>query len=200
MYIEYEHGESPSLTLKVNEPKLLNFWYQSISVPAMSAVWKLDAEKGQVWHEELYRRVISKVNSGAEITSSDFRSARDNFRLWVDSHSDGGHAMRHEPLNRIAKLSTQISALLLVPDVLCLNCEDIEPAFVFAGTPTGSFNWYACYRHINTALDKTAGEMYPELSGCYMCQPDDYILTGAIRKYARCKPGMCECMPCRRVL
>jgi hypothetical protein len=221
MYLQQSVGNRPYLNFRIDEPDLLHYWFVRFPVSAMCEVYKLDYAKGEEWQNH-FRDFIVETNCGnpgpTDLTTGRARGGvvpehnRDRseqlFEKWMHSSEDS-ELFKTVKLSAIKAIAGIISAVTLIEDVYCFECEETEPAFIYLTSSvnfSGNPRFHSDYPMLGAMLDKPlfgycgeegqpSGE--PEMASCHICRPGDSFITENMASLARRKFSQCKCAPCR---
>ena len=209
MYLRDSGIFRPALDIRLNEPELLRTWFINLPFGAMIHQWKLSRDLGLTWYQHFNERILApnygncRVQSnvqlaGGQVNSQSLAAMHRKWEEWMDSSENPAlfGSVKLKTFYNIHKLG----GLLLGPDVYCCGCDSAEPLWLYQGTEVAYSEVHPTYKSmINKALAEGLFGESPEVSECPTCALGMYI-TPSYARYARCRPGMCECMPCRRSL
>ena len=211
MYLREGRGFRPHLDLRLDEPTLLRTWFQNLPVGLMNQNWGLNSTLSEVWRQHFAERILQpnyaqgRIGPNGQLTGGQVAAPSLNATIrkwddWMESSSDPS-LFESVKLKQFNVHGDPLGALLLAPDVYCLGCDELEPAWLYSGDQSTYSNVHEHYRTMLTGLlNHGLFGYHPELSECPQCHPDTRYTTPSYAGYARRKPGMCECMPCRRSL
>lgn len=211
MYLREGRGFRPHLDLRLDEPTLLRKWFQNLPIPLMNRNWGLNDALGETWRTHFNERILAPnyqggriqpngTLSGGTVAGPSLSATARKWDDWMESSSDPS-LFESVKLEEFGQYGDPLGGLLLAPDVYCFECDELEPAWLYSGDQRLYSNVHENYRTMITGLlNHGLFGYHPELSKCPKCHPDTRFITPSFAGYARRKPGMCECMPCRRSL
>lgn len=202
----------PCLAVRLDEPMLLRTWFLNLSIGKMNRLWKLNVELSSDWYGHFQDRILSPNYNDGTVSISGNRSGgavnpasvvtnKSKWDQWMDSTEDAS-LFGSVPLKKfVNENGNPLPALMLAPDTYCIECDEVEPTWLFQGTERSYLDVNANYKSmINSVLSRGMFGYHLEIANCPKCSPGTVYATPSYMSYSRRRPGTCECMPCRRSL
>jgi hypothetical protein len=208
MYLIEGAEYRPYLDLRLDEPELLRAWFLNLPIRSMNTMWKLNPELGRIWYDHFSERIMHPNYTGVRLDSqgrpcggavlgSSLSATHRKWTEWIESTEDRTLFGRVRLREMTLAGNGNLGSLMLAPDTYCLRCDELEPTWLYQGTNEGYHQTHEHYKKmIKDVLDNGMFGFHPKINSCPSCDSTRYA-TLSFLNYARRRPGMCECMPCR---